>query len=154
MEIWKDIRGYEDLYQISNTGRVKALPKLAGHSLRKEKILKQAVDKAGYLTIGLHKDDKLKVCKVHRLVAEAFIPNPKYGVNHRDGDKSNNHVNNLEWATMAENNVHRLATGLYKRKLSDSDIAEIKRLYPTVSISKLAVMFGVSVSPIFKVIHN
>lgn len=94
MEIYKDIEGYEG-YKISNYGNVKSL------KFGKEKILKQTKNKQGYLRVDLYKEGKLKHYKVHRLVAQAFIPNPNNYpmVNHRDEDKTNNIVENLEWCT-------------------------------------------------------
>ena len=92
IEIFKDIEGYED-YQISNLGNVKSL------RFGKEKILKPVKDGKKYLCVVLYKQGKHKMCKVHRLVAQAFIPNPNnyQQVNHKDEDKTNNQVNNLEW---------------------------------------------------------
>ena len=92
MEEWKDIEGFEG-YQISNYGRVKSL------KFGKEKILKGGKDTNGYLLVGLWKDGKLVRKLVHRLVAEAFLSNPQNlpEVNHKDEDKANNCVENLEW---------------------------------------------------------
>ena len=111
-EIWRDISEYEGLYQISNFGRVKSLQK----GNRKEKILKNGIGSVGYLSVGLYKDGKARTANVHRLVAEAFIPNPlnKTQVNHKDGCKANPIVTNLEWVTPSENNKHAFATGLSK----------------------------------------
>ena len=94
MEVWKDIQGYEGLYQISNTGKVK----------RNNKILKFSIAK-GYEHICLYKNNKYKPFSVHRLVAEAFIPNPenKPQIDHIDGNPLNNKVDNLRWATAKEN---------------------------------------------------
>ena len=102
MEIWKDIEGYEGLYQVSNKGRIKSLNyKRTG----KEGILKGKADKNGYLIVFLYKNRKPKPFLIHRLVAEAFIPNvndlPE--VNHIDENKENNHVENLEWCTRKYN---------------------------------------------------
>jgi hypothetical protein len=100
-EIWKDIEGYEGLYQISSLGRVKSLKDRWG----KERIRKLKTGTNGYHFINLSKTGKVEVFMVHRLVAKAFIPNPdnKPEVNHKDGSKQNNCVTNLEWATRSEN---------------------------------------------------
>ena len=111
-EIWKDIKGYEGLYQISNTGKIKSLERYKdNHSkkqLVKEKIRKQIISKTGYYTCMLTKNGNLKLFKVHRIVAEAFIPNPNNYpiINHIDGNKLNNNVSNLEWCTRSENQKH------------------------------------------------
>jgi hypothetical protein len=102
MEIWRDIEGFEDLYQISNEGRVKSL---GNNKSRKEKMLKGVKNSNGYLGVGLYKNGKLVRKYVHRLVAEAFIPNPNHykEVNHKDENKQNNHVDNLEWCSSKYN---------------------------------------------------
>lgn len=98
IEIWKDIPGYETLYQVSNFGNVKSLNY---RGLEKEGILKSRKNGCGYMFVGLSKDGKEKNFRVHRLVAFAFIPNPKNlpCVNHKDENKENNTVDNLEWCT-------------------------------------------------------
>ncbi len=108
MEIWKEINGYENLYEISNTGKVK--------SLRYNKILSGGYSGFGYLLVHLVKDSKKKQKYIHKLVAEAFIPNEdnKPQVNHIDGNKTNNNVDNLEWVSFSENNKHAYKTGLKK----------------------------------------
>ena len=107
MEIWKDIEGYEGIYQVSNLGRTKRL-----YKNDKEKILKPFSNKDGYLIVNLCKEGKVKSRSVHRLVAQAFIPNPenKPEVNHKDENKSNNKVENLEWVTSKENNNYGTRT--------------------------------------------
>lgn len=107
-EEWKDIPGYEGLYQISNLGRVKSLArkvktKNGNYQGYNEKILKTR--KKGYCIVSLCKDRKIKGMQVHRLVAEAFIPNPenKPYVDHIDTNPQNNNVNNLRWCTQKEN---------------------------------------------------
>ena len=94
-EVWRDIQGYEGLYQVSNLGSVKSFPR----SRTKGGIVTQHFDKKGYKIVVLSKRSEIKVFKVHRLVATAFIPNPKKlpQVNHKDENKVNNSVDNLEW---------------------------------------------------------
>lgn len=96
MEIWKDIEGYEGLYQISNWGRVRSL-KYKGGS--KERILKPCISGRGYLYVSLCKNHKRKNHYIHRLVGKAFLDNPDNlnEINHKDEDKKNNHANNIEW---------------------------------------------------------
>ena len=100
-EVWKDIEGYEGLYEVSNLGRVKSL-----HGLS-EKIMKNSNGSGGYQKLSLTKNKIPKNFFVHRLVAQAFIPNPesKPEVNHIDEDKTNNRVDNLEWMTHIENSM-------------------------------------------------
>ena len=110
-EIWKDIQGYEGLYQISNLGRVKSLERIiiTSNNITKkisEKILKPCLRKNGYYSIVLQKNNKSKYYTIHRLVAKEFIPNPDNlpQVNHKDENKLNNNVDNLEWCTSKYNN--------------------------------------------------
>ena len=117
MEIWKDIEGYENKYQVSNLGNVKSLETWTGDKyIRREKILKNMVYGNGYYYVCLSKNGKVKKYKVNRLVAQAFIPNPdnKPFTNHIDGDKLNNNVDNLEWCTQSENMKHASMIGLRK----------------------------------------
>ena len=97
-EVWKDIEGYIGIYQVSNLGRVRSL---GNNKRKKDKIRKQIKTCKGYLRVGLHKDGATTWEYVHRLVAQAFIPNtgnlPQ--VNHKDENKENNCVDNLEWCT-------------------------------------------------------
>lgn len=114
-EIWKDIEGYEGLYQISNFGRVKSLSRLnhCGHKGSKplrinEYIRKPQITPKGYLNIKLSKDGVSTSYQIHRLVGQAFIPNPNNlpQINHIDEVKTNNIVNNLEWCTNLQNARH------------------------------------------------
>lgn len=101
-EQWRPVKGYEGLYEVSNFGRVKSL---GNNKSRKEKILKPEKHRNGYFRVDLYKDGKVKHFYVHRLVAEAFIPNP-YGfeqINHKNEDKTNNAVSNIEWCSAKYN---------------------------------------------------
>ena len=97
-EIWKNIEGYEGKYQVSNFGQVKSM-------IGQEKVLHPKKHRNGHLQIGLHKDKKRKTMYIHRLVAQAFIPNPDNlpCVNHKDENPNNNNVDNLEWCTQKYN---------------------------------------------------
>lgn len=102
-EVWKDIVGYEGLYQISNFGRVKSLPR--NGTKNTVRYLKSVRDGNGYLFVCLCKNNKRKYVKIHRLVAQAFLDN-KYNypqINHKDENKENNYVENLEWCTAKYN---------------------------------------------------
>ena len=103
-EIWKPILGYEGYYEISNFGRVKSLERTIkcqnrSNFKQKEKILVTRPNNRGYIMVGLHKEKNYKLVLVHRLVAETYIPNPENmpQVNHKDENKANNCVDNLEW---------------------------------------------------------
>ena len=102
-EEWKDIKNYEGLYQVSNWGRVKSLGN--GKNYKYGRILKQSKNGRGYLFVSLCKSGKKKNYTIHRLVAETFIPNPDNlpQVNHKDENKNNNKVENLEWCTPSYN---------------------------------------------------
>lgn len=108
-EEWRDVVGYEGLYKVSNLGRVKSLPCFRGNGkagyYTKERIKSAGKDKDGYLQVDLFLDKKRKMYKIHRLVAKAFIPNPHNlpNINHKDEDKTNNIVSNLEWCTQEYN---------------------------------------------------
>lgn len=132
-EEWRDIKGYEGLYQISNLGRVKVLEKRnVSWGINRKKTVPEHIKtiniaKNGYYMVDLFKEHYRKRVYVHRLVAEAFIPNPCNlpCINHKDENRSNNDISNLEWCTIAYNNNYgehkikmittRLNNGTYKR---------------------------------------
>ena len=120
MELWKDIPGYEGIYEVSDTGRVRSSKNkttqssLHGERKWRQRILKQKSDKNGYKRVSLWKNKMVKDFLVHRLVAMAFIEkvDGKDIINHKDGIQWNNHVSNLEWCTYQENNAHAVENGL------------------------------------------
>ena len=107
-EEWKDILGYENMYQVSNLGRIRSLPRKFHPRLL---ILKPRLDRYGYLQVVLSKNCILKNFTIHKLVATHFLKNNlihKTEVNHISGDKTNNSIDNLEWVTRCENMRHRI----------------------------------------------
>lgn len=125
-EIWKDITGYEGLYQISNLGRVKSLPKMVGRGVRYhvgERIVKPQKTPNGYLRLHLDKDGVRKYYSVHHLVALMFIENPNCYpcVNHKNEDKEDNKSSNLEWCTHLYNSNY----GTCKARISMSKMGHI-----------------------------
>lgn len=155
-EIWKDIVGYEGFYKVSNFGRIMSLSRKDRRGKTwKEKIIKQSCDKDGYLIVNLNRDGKMKTFRPHRIVAKAFIPNPKNlpEVNHKDENKQNNFFENLEWCTTRYNLTygHRLDCAIGERnsnsKLKKEQVEEIRRIYKKGDLrfgqSALAKKYGV-----------
>jgi hypothetical protein len=108
-EAWKEIEGYEGIYQISNKGNVKVVDGIdAAGRTRREKLMHTSINRGGYQQVMLRKNGTIKLHRVHRLVATAFIENPnQYGeVNHKDENKLNNGVDNLEWCTHQYNSLY------------------------------------------------
>jgi hypothetical protein len=123
-EIWKDIEGYNGKYRISTFGRVMAI----NGKYNGEHIFSPALDFVGYPITSLRINGRKTYFRLHRLVAEAFIPNPdnKKMVNHIDGNKANNNVQNLEWSTPLENITHAIKAGLINANGEKSSNSKLK----------------------------
>lgn len=159
-EIYIDLPEFEDRYQISNNGNV--------YSKITSKILVRVYDSDGYTMVNLYKfkgDTRNKSKKIHRLVAQAFIPNPDNlpQVNHKNGVKTDNNIENLEWCTALHNTTHANKIGLRNNlgsnnpsaKLNENQVREIKiELTKEVSMYKLAKLFNVSQKTIWRIKNN
>lgn len=174
-EVWNDVKNYEGLYLVSNFGRIKSLDKTVKSGIFNNplrfvpgKIMTPKPDKDGYLRIGLTSNFKKKIIPVHRIVAGAFLENPlnKPQVNHINGIKYDNLVENIEWATLSENRVHSYRTGLQNGlnrrgaknnfvKLTKEQVIEIRRLYALSNVTQkeLAVRFGITQGGVHNVVN-
>ncbi len=169
MEIWKDIKGYEGLYQSSNLGRIKSLTSYVNHHrgdkrINNGQIIKQYIGNTGYYRVRLSKKNIVKNHSVHKLVAMAYIPNPqnKPCINHKNLNKQINIPENLEWCTYSENMKHAYKMGALSKKgekhhltiLKDSDILKIRELYKNNTQTKIAELFNMDQSTISSIIHK
>ncbi len=161
-EIWKDIKGFENSYQISNTGKVKSLERKVPSKVKntfqtiREKIRKTNTTTAGYEYVVLSKDNTHKTLLIHRLVAEHFLDNPNnlQCVNHKDENKTNNNIENLEWCSYKYNNTYK-SINLRKSKNNiirkiiqyDLDMNELRRWN---SIKEAANEYNIKSSNIIK----
>ncbi len=164
----KDIVGYEGLYYVTDTGQVFSYTReVYNPATRKTYIrcgceLSQETTKTGYKRVIVSKDGKTRKLSVHRLVAELFIPNPenKPQVNHKDGNKANNHVSNLEWTTASENTQHAFDTGLavankvWDEDLKDTILSEYVFGSRSHGLVALATKYGVSKSTIHNIVRS
>ena len=165
-EIWKDIIGYEGLYQISNFGRVKSLAKPCGFTNLPEMIRRTKVKPNGYEIIILSKNNQKKTFHIHRLVAMAFLNDysDKLDVNHKDGNKLNNKLTNLEMCTHSENIRHAYTTGLMKAasgeksgrsKLTRQMVLDIRNAFELYhNYSKVGNLFNVNSGTIHAIING
>ena len=173
-ETWKDIKGYEGLYQVSNLGKIKSLKKEVNFysglykevkkRKYKERIINLKKTNRGYTNITLYKNGIRKHFNVHRLVADTFILNPNNlsEVNHKDGNKENNSINNLEWVTNMENMQHAIRNNLTRKvhgeevggvKLTERDVLQICELLKsgTDSLAQIGKKYNVSKHCIFDI---
>lgn len=157
-EVWSPIRNYEGYYEISNKGRVKSIKRIVetknGKYSVKGKILSIGVDTKGYNHVILTKCGKSHARRIHQLIAQSFIPNPLHllYVNHKNGIKTDNRVENLEWCTVRQNNLHALNNGLNfnftethgMSKLTNNDVIEIRKLIKyKIKLKDIAKIFNI-----------
>lgn len=148
MEVWKDVKGYEGLYQVSNYGRVKSVDRLVDYKSKGGRMFKRIVKgtilkpkgNPKYLGLTLSKNGQFTTVYVHRLVAEAFLPNPCNlpEVNHKDENPKNNRVENLEWCTKIENvrygtGILRSACTRSKKIAQYTESGELVEIYPSLA---------------------
>lgn len=161
-EIWKPIKDYEGLYEVSNLGRVKSLYGWDGHEYHKrEKMLNPYKQKSGknYFrsVVKLTKERETKDFKVHRLVAKAFIPNPTNlsVINHIDGNPLNNKVTNLEWCTQNQNIKHSIDNELIVRRINTIDRETMVELLNSgKSYDEIADLLGIAKGTVFNYIKK
>lgn len=150
----KDIKGFEGLYAVTEDGRVWSYPKQC-NSNKYGRFMKLSLNPQGYLTVGLTKDGIRHPRVVHRLVAEAYIPNPenKPQVNHKheDGDKTRNLVDNLEWVTNKENSDHSFKSGICKKPLTEGEVLEIRKICRFHSCRSVAFAYGMHPATIWDI---
>lgn len=161
IEEWRDIRDLEGYFQVSNLGRIRALDrhivKVGVNQTIKGRMLKGHKGKNGYIKTNFSKNGVLYYRLIHRLVAEAFIPNPenKKNVNHKNGIKDDNRLENLEWATDSENSLHAIRTGLtrvrkgeeiYFSKITNRQAYFIKCMFfrDNMSVTQISKVTGLS----------
>jgi hypothetical protein len=160
-EVWKDIKDFEGLYQVSNLGNVK---RLVSERVFEERLICRNMDRYGYIKRSLNKKGIQKSFTEHRLVAVAFIENPenKITVNHINGIKTDNRVENLEWNTNLENKQHAVNSGLTnlkgvnhpKCKLSEKQVLEIREIGFSQTRTSLSKKYGVSRNNILGIIKG
>lgn len=170
-EVWKPVQGYEGIYEVSNLGRVRSLDRVAENRWGTTRpipgtIRTIAVKREGYCFVNLFRKSKGKPMYVHRLVALAFLPNPDNlpQVNHKDGDKLNNALTNLEWCSKSDNCRHAIDHGLYEQargessgsaKVTESDVIEIRRLWAAGMLQKdIAARFGIGRKAVTKIVNR
>jgi hypothetical protein len=164
-EQWKNIEGYNGDYQVSDMGRIRTRNNRWGVT-DKYRILKQNKQRDGYHLVRLYLNSQQSDCLVSRLVANAFIPNPKNKkeVNHKDGNKSNNSASNLNWSTRSENMKHAFEMGLLnvrrgednnKSKLSEENVIEIRNTYAMgcFTQTEIAIAYNVTCANISEIVN-
>ena len=164
MEVWKKIQGFEN-YEISSLGRIKVNLKFRKYRDYQSKILNPSLDKDGYLRTALTKEGKKYMKPIHRLVALNFITNTnkKPCVNHKNGIKTDNRIENLEWCTVKENNIHAIKIGLsgqlpgekhHMSKLKEKEVLEIINNKDNLCQWQLALVYNISQTQVSRIINK
>lgn len=170
MARWKHIEGYGDRYKLSDTGVVISCKRKMWNGKvfweSKDRILTPYPSKIGYYTYALSKENRTKLVYVHRLVATHFITNPekKLQVNHKDGNKKNNELSNLEWVSCKENIQHAFRTGLTtapdrkgaknsQARLGEKEVREIRKRKKDI-LATIAREYGISISQVWAIQNN
>ena len=155
---FKPVKNYEGIYEISGDGKI--------YSIKRQRVLEERIHRQGYRTAMLCLNGEMKSYYIHRLIAESFLEKQvgKDCVNHKDGNKSNNSVYNLEWVNRSENTLHKYATGLDSNKgerhpqtkLKNEDVLNIRYLYHSGNLvmSKIAKMYKISENGVSKIINR
>jgi len=160
-EVWRDVKNFEGLYQVSNLGKVK---RLVSKRVLCERLIGSSIDRYGYVKRVLSKKGKNHCFTEHRLVAITFLENPenKATVNHINGIRTDNRVENLEWNTQLENKQHAIRTGITnmkgtnhpKCKLNEEQVLEIKKIGFSQTRTSLSKKYGVSRNSILGIIKG
>ena len=169
-EIWLPINGFDGFYEVSSFGVVRSVDRFVKHSNGRSLrpvlgcVKTPNIDKSGYHSVHLYKEGKLKKFLVHRLVAAAFIDNKKElpQVNHKNGNKSDNSIENLEWCTGSDNCIHAIRNNLYQQakgsacsnaKITEADVLQIRKYAALGTMQKdIAAMFGIGRKAISKIV--
>lgn len=142
-EIWTDVKGLIECYQVSSIGRVRSIDKRIPHWRGGDRLIRGKIltpfNRRGYFEVNLSNNNKRYDISIHRLVAENFIDNPNSlpQVNHKDGDKHNNNVNNLEWVTCQQNSQHSFDIGLSPKRFGERNCQSKLTSYGVVLIRAL-----------------
>lgn len=162
-EIWRDIEGFDGMYQVSNLGRVKSLYRTTKEITEEGRILKASIGKRGYWYVALFKDGKNHTKTVHRLMANAFMPNPDNlpNINHISGIRSDNRLENFEWCTQKQNMHHAFRTGLVNNTgemngmslLTEGDVVQIKHTLKNgyFNLQDIADEYNISLTAIYDI---
>lgn len=167
-EIWKPIKNYEGLYEVSNFGRVKSLSKKRTGGrynclmVYKERILKPGENAQGYLKLDLCKNGTVKTHRVNRLVLAAFAGESFLECNHVDGDKKNNHIENLEYCSCSENHKHAYKIGLMDRrgekhhlaKINNAIVKNIRANKFRLTVQEFSLLYEISISAVWNIIKR